>query len=221
VIRVFVAHDEALIRLALQQVLEREDDVEFLGSCGGAAVVDSVNQYRPHVVLLGDQPSRAKALASISALHAVAARPKVALLTSSADERFATDALLAGADGLLLRDMSPQNLMQALRVLVSGSNVLAPTVFRAIVDGPLATTPPPELRNRVATLTTREREVLTLLAEGLSNTKIARALMLSHATVKEYISSIYVKLGAANRVQAAVLAHRMGMGDSTGQTVAA
>ncbi|MER7402486.1 response regulator transcription factor [Streptomyces sp. NPDC000070] len=209
-----VAHDEELIRSGLRRLLEDHDDITVRDTCRRNAVVDRATEHQPHVVLLGDEPSREEALASITALHALVPRPKVALLTRTADLAFAADAVLAGADGLLRHDTSQQNLVHALRVLCAGSSVLPPAAFRDLLAGLSATALPAEVRGRAATLTSRERGVLTLLVRGLSNAEMSRELRLSRATVKGHISNIYAKLGTANRVQTAVLAHRMGVGHS-------
>ncbi|MFJ8631604.1 LuxR C-terminal-related transcriptional regulator [Streptomyces sp. NPDC093568] len=207
-----------MIRSGLRRLLEDHDDIDVRDTCRREAVVESVEKHRPNVVLLGDEPSREETLARLAALRRTGKRPRVALLTRAADERFATDALLAGADGLLRPDISEGNLVHALRVLCAGSSVVPPAAFRDLLARLSATNLPAEVRSRAATLTTRERGVLALLVQGMSNIEMSRELRLSRATVKEHISNIYAKLGTTNRVQAAVLAHRMGLGHGAEST---
>jgi DNA-binding NarL/FixJ family response regulator len=137
------------------------------------------------------------------------------MLTTFAADDQVTAALRAGAVGFLLKDTEPEQLIHAVRVLATGGSVLSPVVTRTVIGGYVASAADPDVVELIAAMTDREREVLALLGEGLSNLEISQRLFLSVGTVKEYVSTILTKLGAANRVRAAVLAHRAGLVGST------
>ena len=132
------------------------------------------------------------------------------LTTFSADAQVAT-ALRDGAAGFLLKDSEPDDLVAAVRALAAGSSVLSPPVTGAVIAGFVASHASVETQAKVAALSERERDVLTLIGQGLSNVAIAERLFLSVPTVKEHVSAVLLKLGAENRVQAAVVAHQAGM----------
>ncbi len=132
------------------------------------------------------------------------------LTTFAADDQVAA-ALRAGAVGFLLKDTEPEQLIHAVRVLATGGSVLSPVVTRTAIGGYIAGSVDPDIGELVASMSDREREVLALVGEGLSNLEIGQRLFLSVGTVKEYVSAILTKLGAANRVRAAVIAHRAGL----------
>jgi DNA-binding NarL/FixJ family response regulator len=129
------------------------------------------------------------------------------LTTFDADE-FVAQALGAGAVGFLLKDTEPEQLIQAVRTLAAGDGVLSPAVTRTVINGFVGAGARPVDVARIRAMSQRERDVLALLGEGLSNADIGRRLHLSTATVKEYVSAVLVRLGVANRVQAAVVAHQ-------------
>ncbi|MGP3985861.1 helix-turn-helix domain-containing protein [Streptomyces sp. 3N207] len=162
----------------------------------------------PQVVLLNHDGAPDETLSLLSELRALPRTPGVGVLTGSPDLRFATAALLAGATGILLRDAAPAELTNAVRLLASGSWVLGEKASPALVDE-LRVPLPEGTYTRAATLSDREREVLSLLVEGLSNAEIGRRLLISVSTVKDHISAIYTKLGTTNRVRTAVLADRI------------
>ncbi|ARF73553.1 response regulator [Streptomyces sp. NPDC012600] len=215
-IRVLIVDDEILMRSGLQRILDAEQDIDVPATCDAREAVGMVLRHRPDVVLLDLRMPGLDGLGVLGLLRARPQPPVVAMLTTfSADQDIAA-ALRAGAAGFLLKDTAPQQLANAVRVLASGGTVLSPTVATNVVDGYLNSRKP---HPRLDRLTDREREVLSLLGEGLSNATIGRRLTMSAATAKDHVSSIYTKLGLTNRVQAAVVAHQSSLSslDTIGQ----
>ncbi|MEV3989789.1 response regulator transcription factor [Streptomyces sp. NPDC049837] len=210
-IRVLIVDDEVLLRSCMQRILESEPDIEVPAACDGRGAVEAVETHRPDVVLLDLRMPDVDGLSVLAALRSRSPRPAVAVLTTfSADEDIAA-ALGAGASGFLLKDATPHELADAVRVLASGGTVLSSAAARVVVGGYLERGPRPAAPRdpRLDTLTEREHQVLELLAEGLTNADIGRRLLMSPSTTKEHVSAILAKLGLANRVQAAVLAHSL------------
>ncbi|MFD6230098.1 response regulator [Streptomyces sp. NPDC060232] len=220
-IRVMVVDDEVLLRSCMQRILEGEPDVDVPVVCDGAAALEAIEVHRPDVVLLDLRMPDVDGFTVLAGLSTLPHPPAVAILTTFlADEDIAA-ALGSGARGFLLKDATPQELIHAVRVLASGGTVLSPQAARIVVDGYLSGGPGHDGPNthahthpdtgadaRLDSLTERELQVLDLLAEGLTNADIGRRLLLSASTAKEHVSAILAKLGLANRVQAAVVAHR-------------
>ncbi|MFE0875402.1 response regulator [Streptomyces smyrnaeus] len=210
-IRVVVVDDEELVRSGLRLILGTAPDIEVVADCGGAAAVDTVRAHRPDVLLLDIRMPDVDGLTVLRELEALPEAPRTAMLTTFDAEEYLGAALHAGAAGFLLKDTAPEQLVHAVRVLADGGRVLAPGVTPAVIGGYLGGRPDADARHRVAALTDRERQVLALVGEGLSNSGIARRLHLAHGTVKDHVSALLAKLGGVNRVQAAVLADRAGL----------
>ncbi|MEU9994823.1 response regulator transcription factor [Streptomyces sp. NPDC050848] len=216
-----IVDDEVLLRSCMQRILESEPDIAVPLACDGPAALEAMEVHRPDVVLLDLRMPEVDGFAVLAGLRTLTDPPAVAILTTFlADEDIAA-ALGSGAKGFLLKDATPQELVHAVRVLASGGTVLSSQAARIVVDGYLGSGPghdeldprldprlDPDLDARLDSLTEREHQVLDLLAEGLTNADIARRLLLSASTTKEHVSAILAKLGLANRVQAAVAAHR-------------
>jgi len=211
VLRVAVVDDEALVRSGLSMILAVPDDMEVVVSCDGVAAVEEIARQRPKVVLLDIRMPEVDGLAVLAGVLAQPNPPAVAMLTTFAADDQVAAALRAGAVGFLLKDTEPEQLIHAVRVLATGGSVLSPVVTRTVIGGYVAGSVDPDISELVSSMTDREREVLALVGEGLSNLEISQRLFLSVGTVKEYVSAILTKLGAANRVRAAVLAHRAGL----------
>ncbi|MFE7315786.1 response regulator transcription factor [Streptomyces sp. NPDC057555] len=207
-IRIVIADDEAFSQSRVRGALEREPDIEVSGDCRSASAAEYVYRLRPHLLLLGVHQPWTKTAESIAALRVAYAQCKIALLGERSDVRSVCEALALGVGGLLPRNLPPRELVGAVRVLAAGGTVLGSTVSPALGDHSLDGCPSAVGQAREATLTDREREVLTLLAEGQTNVEIGQALLMSPATVKGHVSSIYLKLGTNNRVQTAVMASR-------------
>ncbi|MFD3938845.1 response regulator [Streptomyces sp. NPDC058611] len=212
-----IVDDEVLLRSCMQRILEGEPDIDVPVACDGTAALEAIALHRPDVVLLDLRMPEVDGFTVLAGLGTLPDPPAVAILTTFlADEDIAA-VLASGARGFLLKDATPQELVHAVRVLASGGTVLSPQAARIVVDGYLGGGPGHDGPNprpatgpdaRLDSLTEREQQVLDLLAEGLTNADIGRRLLLSASTAKEHVSAILAKLGLANRVQAAVLAHR-------------
>ncbi len=217
-IRVVVADDEALVRLGLRVLLETEDDLALVGEAGdGRATVELVRRTRPDVVLLD---VRMPGTDGLQALRAIAATPELAgirviVLTTFELDEYVFEALRDGASGFLIKNTEPAELLHAVRVVAAGESLLSPTVTRRVIGEFVARrtrrpAPHPGLR----TLTQREREVMALVAEGLSNEEIAERLVVSPATVRTHVSRAMGKLGARDRAQLVVVAFQSGLAGS-------
>jgi len=214
-LRVAVVDDEALVRSGLSMILAVPEDMEVVVSCDGVHAVEEITRQRPDVVLLDIRMPEVDGITVLARVLTLPEPPVVAMLTTFAADDQVMAALRTGAIGFLLKDTEPEQLIHAVRLLATGGSVLSPVVTRTVIGGYVAAAADPDVAALIAAMTDREREVLALLGEGLSNLEISQRLFLSVGTVKEYVSAILTKLGAANRVRAAVLAHRAGLVGST------
>jgi DNA-binding NarL/FixJ family response regulator len=206
-----VVDDEMLVRSGFRLILESAGDIQVVADCDGADAVVEAELHHPEVVLLDIRMPTVDGLTILRQLRGWRSPPVVAMLTTfDADEHVAS-ALRCGAAGFLLKDTEPEQLLHSVRVLASGGSVLSPAVTRTVIGGYLGAGTDPETAARVSGMTDREREVLALIGAGLSNADIGKRLYLSMATVKDYVSAVLTKLGVANRVQAAVIAHQTGL----------
>lgn len=216
-LRVLLVDDEALVRDGLQLILERVGGFTVVGHAGdGAEAVRVAAAARPDVALVDVRMPRVDGIAATRDLVALDQAPQVVVLTTFGLDEYVFAALEAGAVGFLLKDTPPRELAAALRTVAEGGSVLSPSVTRAVVSRFASGTPGrdgADDQSRVDKLTGREREVLVQVAQGSSNAEIAHHLYLSEATVKTHVSRLLVKLGLANRVQAAILAYRTGLLD--------
>jgi DNA-binding NarL/FixJ family response regulator len=213
VIKVMLADDEDLVRSGLRMILSSAGDIEVVAECDdGLLVADLARQHRPHVVLLDVRMRSADGLVALRRLRTLPEQPRVAMLTTFDVDEYVSEALRLGASGFLLKDTEPEQLVKAVRDLARGGAVLDPgvaaRVLAAVADGERAAEP---ARRLLTSLSEREREVLQLIGQGMSNAEIGGALHLSEATVKGYVSSVLGKIGAVNRVQAALVAYRGGL----------
>jgi DNA-binding NarL/FixJ family response regulator len=210
-IRVLLVDDHALARTGLRMVLDAEPDIEVVGeAANGRQAVHSVGRLHPDVVLMD---VRMPELDGIAATREIAGgSTRVLILTTFDLDEYVYDALAAGASGFLLKDVGPEQLTEGIRVVASGDALLAPTVTRRLIDELVAArrrpaAPPKEL----AALTPREREVLELVAQGLSNFEIAELLVVEETTVKTHVSRLLAKLDLRDRVQAVIFAYETGI----------
>ncbi|MGI5340199.1 response regulator [Streptomyces sp. CA-181903] len=210
-IRVMVVDDEKLLRAGIRSILEAEPDIEVPVACEGVRAVELAVAHRPDVVLLDIRMPEVDGLSVLGSLLALPEPPVVAMLTTFSGDEHIAPALRAGAAGFLVKDTVPDELASAVRVLAAGGTILSPAVADSVIDGYLRAGGVGAPPARLASLTERERAVLTLLARGKSNAEIGAALLMGAATAKDHVSAILAKLGAANRVQAAVLAHHHGL----------
>lgn len=213
-IRVVVVDDEQLVRSGLRMILGTAPDIEVVADCAGGQAVDTVLAQRPDVVMLDIRMPDVDGLTVLNQLAAALGErlPAVTMLTTFDTDEYLATALRAGASGFLLKDTEPEQLAQAVRVLAAGGSTLDPSVARTVIGGYVDGSGGAEHAKRaVEGLTDREREVLVLLGQGLSNSEIAARLHLAHGTVKDHVSALLGKLGGLNRVQAAVIAERAGL----------
>lgn len=212
-IKVLLADDEDLVRSGLRTILTSAGDIEVVAECDdGVHVADLARQHRPHVVLLDIRMRSADGIVALRKIRTLPEPPVVAMLTTFDVDEYVQEALRIGASGFLLKDTEPAVLIKAVRDLARGGAVLDPKVaarvLSAVADGERAAEP---ARQLLASLSDREREVVALIGQGLSNAEIGSALHLSEATVKGYVSAVLGKIGAVNRVQAALVAYRGGL----------
>ena len=215
-IRVVVVDDEPMVCAHLRTILGSAGDIEVVAEAhDGAAGVQAVRQASPDVVLMDLRMPGTDGLTAIGQISALAAPPVVVVLTTFDADQYVLRALRAGAAGFLVKSTPPQDLIGLVRVAAEGNTVLSPAAARRLIAASADQQPArTRARELVATLTDRETEVLTGLAEGLSNAQIASRMYLSEATVKGYVSRMLVKLDCANRTQAGLLAHDAGLAGS-------
>jgi DNA-binding NarL/FixJ family response regulator len=216
-IRVLLVDDEELVRLGLRTVLDSAADLVVVGEADdGTAAVAAVERLRPDVVLMDIRMPRMDGLAAIRQILAKPDPPRIAVLTTFHLDEYVYSALQAGASGFLLKDTPPRAIIDAVRAMAAGSEMLSPAVTRRLIAEFVARRADPrraEARRRVSVLSGRERQVLILIGRGMSNAEIARTLFMSEATVKTYVSRMLAKLGVATRTQAAILSNEGGLLD--------
>ncbi|MFI1422437.1 response regulator [Streptomyces sp. NPDC020731] len=214
-LRVLVCDDQMLIRTGLVTIIDAQPDMEVAGECGdGRSAVDLAGRLRPDVVVMDvrmpvlDGIEATRLLAGAGVPHPV----KVLVVTTFNLDEYVYEALRAGASGFLLKDAPPFQLLHGIRTVAMGAALLDPEVTRQLVGRYAARIRPAEGgASRDLPLTPRELEVLRLIANGLSNSEIAAALVISQETVKTFVSRILAKLGLRDRVQAVVYAYRQGL----------
>lgn len=211
-IRVVVVDDEALVRSGFELILNASDGIQVVATAQGAQAVDAVRRERPDVVLLDVRMPDVDGLTVLREIQTLPEPPTVAMLTTFDTDEYILTALRSGAAGFLLKDTEPEQLAQLVRTLAAGGVVMSPKASRALLRGhPGADTAQDADVARVNLLSDRERDVLVLIAEGLSNADIGARIHLSAGTVKDHVSSILTKLRVSSRVQAALLAERAGL----------
>ncbi len=217
-IRVVLADDQVLVRTGFRALLDAEDDIEVVGEAGdGESAVARCAELHPDVVLMDirmpgvDGLTAAKQIAERDDLAAV----KVLVLTTFELDEYVYEALRAGASGFLVKHTEPAELIRAVRVVADGEALLSPSVTRRLIaafaDAPVAAVASGEASRLADLLTAREREVVALVAEGLSNDEIAERWVVSNATVRTHVSRAMTKLNARDRAQLVVFAYRNGL----------
>ena len=216
VTRVVLAEDQPMVRAGFRALLDSRDDIEVVGEAAtGAEALEQARALRPDVVVMDirmPEMDGLEATRRITGDRALSDTRVLVLTTFELDE-YVFGALRAGASGFLLKGGEPADLVQAIRVVAGGESLLAPSVTRKLIETYVAQ-PQPAARidpDGLEELTTREREVLELIATGLTNAEIAHALQLSPLTAKTHVSRILMKLGARDRVQLVVIAYQSGI----------
>jgi DNA-binding NarL/FixJ family response regulator len=211
---VLVADDQALVRVGLRKILETEPETTVVGEAGdGEDAVTEARRLRPDVVLMD---IRMPVLDGIEATRRIVrdrSATRVLMLTTFGLDSYVYDALRAGASGFMLKDASPEEIAAAVRIVASGEALLAPAITRAVIEefAKQSPAPPSTPPRAVEELTPREREVLDLLARGLSNSEVCKRLVISEATAKTHVARILQKLDLRDRVQAVIYAYETGL----------
>ena len=211
--RVLIADDQALVRAGFRVLIDSAPDLEVVGEASdGREAVELVASTDPDVVLMDIRMPEMDGLAATREIAKSAEGPRVIILTTFDIDEYVFEALRAGASGFLLKDIEPDDLLHAVRVVAAGEALLAPSVTRRLIEE-FATRPDPHRMPPAAldVLTEREREVMALVAQGLSNAEIADSLVISPATAKTHVSRVMMKLGARDRAQLVVAAYETGL----------
>jgi DNA-binding NarL/FixJ family response regulator len=214
-IRLLIVDDQVLVRTGFRMILEAEPDLEIVGeAANGEEAVAEGRRLRPDVVLMDIRMPR---MDGVEATRQLATRGadslRVLILTTFDLDEYVLEALRAGASGFLLKDVPPEDLIDAIRVVAAGDALIAPSVTRRLLDRFAELSPPVERTAPAGMnqLTEREVEVLRQMARGLSNAEIAGELYVSETTVKTHVGRVLMKLGLRDRVQAVVLAYESGL----------
>ncbi|MEY9946799.1 response regulator [Kitasatospora sp. GAS1066B] len=213
-IRAMIVDDDALVRLGLADLLASDLDITVVAQAGdGLQAQELAAAHTPDVVLMDVRMPRLDGISAIKKLRALPRPPHVITLTTFDVEVYVYDALAAGADGFLLKDTDPAEILRAVHLVMSGSAMLHPTAARHLIDRYHHTARPQAqiAQARIATLTPRETDVLSLLADGATNAEIADGLGMRESTVKAHVSRILTSLDVGNRVQAALLVRDAGL----------
>ena len=212
-IRVLIADDQALVRGGFRLILEAQKDIEVVGEAeDGEDALAQARDLRPDIVLMDIRMPKMDGLEATRRLVSANGESRVLVLTTLDADEYVYEAMKAGASGFLLKDVRPEQLADAVRVVASGDALLAPVITRRLIEDfvrrpPPGSGPPTE----VTELSERELDVLKLIAQGLSNAEIAAALFLSEATIKTHVTHILAKLRLRDRVQAVVLSYECGL----------
>jgi DNA-binding NarL/FixJ family response regulator len=214
-IRTLVVDDQGLVRAGFRMILEAQPDIEVVGEAAdGLEAVAAARRLRPDVVLMDIRMPNLDGLEATRRLTGpgVADPVRVLILTTFDLDEYVFEALRAGASGFLLKDLPREDLVAAVRVVAGGEALLAPRVTRRLIEEfarrPAGADPDPAT---LRTLTAREREVLELIAAGLSNAEMATSLYVSEHTVKTHVGNVLAKLGLRDRIQAVILAYEVGL----------
>jgi DNA-binding NarL/FixJ family response regulator len=213
VTRVLIADDDALMRAGLVELLAADSAIQVVGQAStGRQAVEQTRRLAPEVVLMDVRMPDLDGIGATGELARVAPTVRVLILTTFEQDDYVFGALRAGASGFLLKRARPEELIAAVHTIAAGEALLSPSVTRLVIDR-MAQQPTPELADqvRLAALTAREREVLALIARGLSNREIAAALAVEESTIRTHVKRLLMKLGLRDRVQAVIFAYETGL----------
>lgn len=210
-IKVLIADDQEIVCEGLKRILQSDSEIKVIGIAhNGQQALDLIHHQTPDLVLMDLQMPIMNGVQAIRQLRKTHPDLPVLVLTTYTDEKWLFDAIRAGANGYLLKDRPRQELIDAIKGTVSGESYLDPAVAKKVLDS-VASAPEPIQNEQEFDLSQREKDILQLLVEGLSNAEIAKRLFLSEGTVRNYMSSLFVKLGVSDRTQAVVVALRRGL----------
>jgi DNA-binding NarL/FixJ family response regulator len=212
-VRVLIADDDDLMRAGLRAVFSSDETIDVVGEAGdGRDAITRARELRPDVVLMDVRMPNLDGIAATRDVLAVSPELKVIILTTFEQDDYIFGALRAGASGFLLKRTRPEDLIAAIHTVAAGDSLLSPSVTRRVIDR-MAEQPTPDASSgeRLTELTPREREVLELVARGLSNGEIAQAFVIEESTVKTHVKRILRKLHVRDRVQAVIFAYESGL----------
>jgi len=212
-IRVLIADDQALVRTGFRVIIDAEPDLEVVGEAAdGRSAIEESARLHPDVALMDIRMPNVDGIEATRRIAAEGPRgPRVLILTTFDLDEYVYEALRAGAGGFLLKDAGAEELLHAIRVVAAGEALLSPSITRRLIADYARRPPASERPATLAELTPRELEVLRLVARGLSNSDIARRLVLGEATIKTHVSRIFQKLKLHDRAQAVVHAYESGL----------
>jgi RNA polymerase sigma factor (sigma-70 family) len=212
-VRLLVVDDDDLMRVGLRGVLSSDDELEVVGEAAdGRAAIEQTRRLAPDIVLMDVRMPDLDGISATREILAVSSRVRIVMLTTFEEDDYILGALRAGASGFMLKRTSPEQLIAAIHTIAAGDSLLSPSVTRTVIDR-LAQAPALDAsaRNRLDELTPRERQVLELVAGGLSNSEIAAELVVEESTVKTHVKRILGKLHLRDRVQAVIFAYESGL----------
>lgn len=214
-IRVFLVDDQELVRAGFRMLIDSQPDLSVVGEAGdGQEAVAALGRTEADVVLMDVRMPRMDGVEATGLIAGRQGAPRVIVLTTFDLDEYAFAAIRAGAAAFLLKDARPEDLLTAIRTVHAGDSVVAPSTTRRLLEHFAASAPAtagPAIEGRLEALTEREREVLTLVGRGLSNTEIAETFVVAEATVKTHVGRLLAKTGSRDRVQLVVLAYETGL----------
>jgi DNA-binding NarL/FixJ family response regulator len=211
-VRVVLVDDDDLMRAGLRSVLSSDETIEVVGDAGdGREAVTRIRELNPHLVLMDIRMPNLDGISATREVLSAAPDVKVVVLTTFEQDDYIFDALSAGASGFLLKRTQPEELIAAIHTVAEGDSLLSPSVTRRVIDRMASQPTPVAASRRLDELTPREREVLELIARGLSNREIAEAFVIEESTVKTHVKRILMKLRLRDRVQAVIFAYEHGL----------
>lgn len=212
-IRVLIADDQALVRSGFRLILEKRPDLEVVAEAEhGEEAVRLTQQLQPDLILMDIRMPKLDGIEATRTIVASGSTARILVLTTFDLDEYVYAALRAGASGFLLKDVRPAELVDGIRLVAAGNALLGPTVTQRLLERFLQTEHPQRMASEaIGKLTGREREILSLLASGLSNGELAVRLVVSEATIKSHVSSVLRKLGVRDRVQAVIAAYDGGL----------
>jgi DNA-binding NarL/FixJ family response regulator len=214
-IRVFLVDDQELVRAGFRMLIDSQPDLSVVGEAGdGQEAVAALGRTEADVVLMDVRMPRMDGVEATGLIAGRPGAPRVIVLTTFDLDEYAFAAIRAGAAAFLLKDARPEDLLTAIRTVHAGDSVVAPSTTRRLLEHFAASAPAtagPSIEGRLEALTEREREVLTLVGRGLSNTEIAETFVVAEATVKTHVGRLLAKTGSRDRVQLVVLAYETGL----------
>jgi DNA-binding NarL/FixJ family response regulator len=213
VTRVLIADDDYLMRAGLVELLTADPDIEIVGQAAtGREAVERASRLAPDVVLMDVRMPDLDGIAATETLSRTAPEAKVLILTTFEQDDYIFGALRAGASGFLLKRARPEELIAAVHTIAAGDALLSPSITRRVIDR-MAQQPTPELTDqaKLEQLTPREREVLDLIARGLSNREIAATLVVEESTIRTHVKRVLMKLHLRDRIQAVIFAYETGL----------